>query len=600
MFKNFKVKDYQDIKEIEVGFEEGLKKLQEHIGKAKDAETLKKQDTLMRDFLGLAEIASILGTSASSDEIKETARDYEKKIIQVYDKFYVEAPIPSDADEYIRERLMKKKQATGAMLKTADETKRLDELKAELLDLQNTFSENVQDALEPIEFSILDLKEWGMPDTEINSRLKKGDDKVAVFTVARSDYVPFMKYVSNRDARYKMYAHKQDQAWDTNTPLIERAREVFSEITELLGFDDIPQYHMHNNLLARADELTQWMGVLFEKIESEVEQEYEMLSAHVPYEKLEVWDAAYAAKIAKEKLGFDSGKVDAHITWSTALDALFSGGLDFFGLHAQKVQSINLWHQDVEVYSVFQSDEKLGYLVFDPFGREDGSKKYNHFACWMGIWEDDLPVAVTIGNWARTGPIGTDGIKTLFHEVGHGLSWLLSKAPFCDLFYENDLVEIPSMMLEDMGISHNTREYLKDSDGNSLTEAEVEKYIEVKDLTKALYISRGLELSNIALSIYREPDRDLLDIVRSVYESEYNPFDYHPEMKFLGSFGHLLSDLYGSAYYVYMYSFVFADAIATKASQKNWDPNYGTKIRTQLFEKAGVENLADELESLTR
>ena len=186
--------------------------------------------------------------------------------------------------------------------------------------------------------------------------------------------------------------------------------------------------------------------------------------------------------------------------------ALFATAERLYGLRFVKVDGVELYHPDVELYEVREAaaadgqEERLVAL----FLADNYARANKQSGAWMSEfrqqcrnWNDytyeerpdgsihihsetatanQVPIVINNNNFAKAGDgpclLSFDDALTLFHEMGHGLHGMLSSVSYSRLAGTSvlrDFVELPSQLLEhwlrstdvvlqEYGIHHETGE----------------------------------------------------------------------------------------------------------------------------------------------
>ncbi|PIN18832.1 Neurolysin [Handroanthus impetiginosus] len=169
----------------------------------------------------------------------------------------------------------------------------------------------------------------------------------------------------------------------------------------------------------------------------------------------------YVKRIKEKQLDLDFGVVKQYFPINLVLPGIFKICQDLFGLRFEEVVDADVWHPDVQLFSVFDlsSGERMGYFYLDIYTREG---KYGHtcvVALQNGSWINStrqIPVALLISQLqkevdGRPGLLRFSEVVNLFHEFGHVVHHTCNRAPFArfsGLRLDPDFVEIPSLLLE--------------------------------------------------------------------------------------------------------------------------------------------------------
>ena len=177
---------------------------------------------------------------------------------------------------------------------------------------------------------------------------------------------------------------------------------------------------------------------------------------------LQPWDWwYYAEKLRKAKYALDEEELKPYFELNNVRKGAFGVATKLFGLQFEPLKDMPVYNPEVEVFKVTDADGALvGILYTDYFPR--ASKRPG---AWMnnilpqyidaeGV--DHRPVIINVGNFNKPTAgspslLSMDDVETLFHEFGHALHGLLSKAHYKSLSGTNtprDFVELPSQFME--------------------------------------------------------------------------------------------------------------------------------------------------------
>lgn len=194
--------------------------------------------------------------------------------------------------------------------------------------------------------------------------------------------------------------------------------------------------------------------------------------------------------------------------------------------------------------------------------------------------EKVLPLILIQCGFSSYGEISLDNLRTLFHETGHALQFLLSKqkpSPIIpDSVFVPEYMEIFSTIMEKMafwpetiaGIARHrfTGEYLDPSD--------IEDVLASRKADDHILLERKIRDANLDLILHGD-EQDLLDDLSD------------DEQKFLLRWHHIFANSYGARYYSYLWA---AAAAATAHQELNLmgDAPNVTKLRRLFSESAGA------------
>jgi len=266
------------------------------------------------------------------------------------------------------------------------------------------------------------------------------------------------------------------------------------------------------------------------------------------------------------------------------------------------------WDDDVRAIGVHakETDELLGYVFIDLYPRPG---KYTH-ACCGGIIHPLLrtqpdgsvqrrpAVAMVIANFpkAREGNpalLKHRDVETFFHEFGHamhfvlGATKLMSQSGYAVKF---DFVEMPSQIFEEWMFDHDLLKNLSKhyQTGEQMPDDLIKKIIDLKQFDSGFFVLRQTALSLLSLDCFSAGvDKDIDAIRESIWQRATPQVAPHPGTHFQANFGHLGG--YGSRYYVYMWSKVYAlDVFAQLRPQGLLNPAAGKVFIDKILGRGGT------------
>ena len=362
----------------------------------------------------------------------------------------------------------------GANLPEADK-ERLKAINQELAMLSLKFGQNVVNETNSIQIFVTDENELkGLPESAKSAAKEEataaGRPEAWLFTPKRTSFTPVLQYCENRALREQLlmaYTTRgnRDNKYD-NKAIICRTMALRIEKARLFGYDNPADYILqdcmaHNAKTVDAFLLSVWEPSLV-AAKKEAAALQEMMDRDLPGEKLMPWDWwYYAEKLRQEKYALDEEEIKPYFELSNVRRGAFGVATKLYGIQFEQVYDMPVYDPEVEVFRVTEKDGSLvGYLYTDYFpraGKRPGAWMNNISSQYIdaeGV--DHRPVIINVGNFNKPTQgnpslLSMDDVETLFHEFGHALHGLLSKAHYRSLSGTNtprDFVELPSQFME--------------------------------------------------------------------------------------------------------------------------------------------------------
>lgn len=511
----------------------------------------------------------------------------------------------------------------GALLKTAQK-KELMALNTELTSLYLTFNKNLLTATNSFQIVVEDeARLAGLPANVIAVAAEEaaarglGEGKW-VFTLHAPSRLPVLQYAADRELRRQMYEGYTTLAQSgeyNNLPVISDILNVRAKKAALLGFKDFGSYMTDNVMAKTVDNARNLLMQIWEpaiaRVKNEVNEMQKYAKKHGDKITIEPWDYYYyAEKLRLDKYNIDENEVRAYFPLEQVRKGIFTLAERLYGVKFTELKDAPKYYDEVVVYDVTDAltGEHIAVFMTDYFTR--ASKRQG---AWMsefkGTWTEDdgtssRPVIFNVGNFTRPAGdmpalLSLDEVATTFHEFGHGLHGMLTRARYksqAGTNVDRDFVELPSQITEHWALEPELlREYAHHYQTGEVIPDEL-----IKRLAAASSHNQGFmtaELCGAALLDLEfgelNPDGpvDVMAFEKQVTEKLGMPkqltYRYRPTY-FKHVFG---SDGYASGYYTYLWAEVLdTDAFELFKENDVFDPATAASFKKNILEAGGSED----------
>ncbi len=362
----------------------------------------------------------------------------------------------------------------GALL-TPEQKEELKKVNTELAELFLKFNKNLLAATNEFQIVVSDpARLSGLPESSVaqaaDEAKARGLEGKYVFTLHAPSRLPLLQYADDRDLRremYEGYTSLASKGQYNNYPVINDILKARTRKAALLGFDNFGAYATDNvmahNVAAAEDLLMQIWKPAVKKVEQEVAEMQALADKEGANITIEPWDYYYyAEKVRKDKYDLDENEVRQYFALDNVRKGIFAMAEKLYGVKFTPMPNAPKYYPEVEVFEVTDAatGEHVAVFMTDYFPR--ASKRQG---AWMsefkGSWTEpdgtsSRPVIYNVGNFTRptaTQPslLTLDEVETMFHEFGHGLHGMLSRARYkgqAGTNVDRDFVELPSQIHE--------------------------------------------------------------------------------------------------------------------------------------------------------
>jgi len=485
-------------------------------------------------------------------------------------------------------------------------------LREELVEIGQEFARNIASDVRSIRIPEGHAGLDGLPQDWIENHPEAEDGSVEV-TTEPTDYLTFMKYGTDRDRRRELYLIFAARGAPANLPVLEKMLARRNELAGLLGYETFADYATEDKMIGSADNAARFIdrvvGLTRDRVESELVELLEAIQADHPEETFaRDYDRFhYVDRVRAAKYDFDARDARPYFSYDAVTRGVIETSSRLYGISFRKAE-VPVWHEDVVVYDVVESEEVIARLFLDMHPRAD---KYKHAAMFdlvSGRQGERVPQACLVCNFPR--PTDTDpglmeprDATTYFHEFGHLLHHLLSgRHPYVSvsgIATEWDFVEVPSQLFEEWardpdvlaGFAHHHET------GEPIPADLVRRMREAEEYGKGLNAAMQMFYAELSLEYYRR-DPEQLDTTAVVRELKsrhvpFAPFEEGTSMQ--TAFGHL--DGYNALYYTYMWSLVLAKDIYSAFDGDLMNTETAKRYRETILAPGGSRDAADLVEA---
>ncbi len=442
-----------------------------------------------------------------------------------------------------------------------------------------------------------------------------------LFTPKRTSFTPVLQYCENRELRKQLlmdYTTRANHDNDNdNKSVILREMQLRIERAKLFGFDNPADYILQDCMAKDSKTVDAFLQSVWAPSLAAAKREaaelQKLLNEDLPGEKLQPWDWwFYAEKLRKAKYALDEEEIKPYFELGNVRRGAFGVATKLYGLQFEPLKDMPVYNPEVEVFKVTDAaGELIGILYTDYFpraGKRPGAWMNQILPQYIddnGV--DHRPVIINVGNFNKPTAgnpslLSMDDVETLFHEFGHALHGLMSKAHYKSLSGTNtprDFVELPSQFMENYAYEP---EVLKTyafhyQTGEVIPDELIAKINAAGKFNQGFVTTELLSASILDMDFHELTTAEGLDVNAFEQESlkKMGMIDeiivrYRPTF-----YNHIFTTGYEAGYYSYTWSAVLdADAFAAfKETGNLFDAETAARFR-HLLEQGGTRD-AQEL-----
>lgn len=360
----------------------------------------------------------------------------------------------------------------GGALLDKEKKEELKKINQQLVTLNDKYNANVLAETKNYKLIISDKNDLkGLPQWLIDNAAKVAEENNAkgkwIFTLDNSSVLPFLTYCDNRKLRQEIFTARINRANNANqydnNKITEQILHLRAKSAQLLGYDNFASFELEQRMAKNphnADSILEnCLKYAVVAAKNDIKEFQSMLSSDQKGAELKGWDMYYyAEKLKNKKYNFNEQQVRPYFEIENVKQGCFDNITKLYGLTFTKINNIQTYAEDVDVYQVKDKDgNHMGILYFDPYIRNGKSA-----GAWCTTFTPQYkykqkrisPIVQVCFNYAKLNGRSTltaDEALTVFHEMGHAVNEFLSDGTYpstSGTSVPTDFVEMPSQLAE--------------------------------------------------------------------------------------------------------------------------------------------------------
>lgn len=569
----------------------------------------------------IAEIAEqaipLLNQAANNVNLNEQLFQRIKQIYDMRDKMGL-----TPVQKRLVEKYYRKFAERGAAL-PADKKEQLIKVNEEISNLFIQFNKNLLNATNSFFITVYNKEDLaGLPESSIavaaEEAKKRGLDGLWVFTLHNPSRLPVLQSADNRglrEAMYKGYTSNAYKGANSNLEIIKKIVKLRAEKAKIMGFDTFAQMMTSRVMAGTPEAAEDLLMKVFEPAAAKAREEVKEMQAYADKNghniTIQPWDYYYyVGKVKADKFNIDENEVRKYFPLESVLNGLFYTVEKLYGIKMVEMPDAPKYMDEVRVFDVqdAKTGEHIAVWMCDYFPR--ATKRQG---AWMeelqnaGMYENGeqkRPIVYNVGNFTR--PAGDtpalltlDEVETLFHEFGHALQGMLTRAPYRSISgtsVDRDYVELCSQINEHWAFEPEVMKlYAKHyKTGEPISDEMIEKIEAAENFGQGFTATELAGAALLDLEWGRNPGTGEIDVVE-VENNFADKIGMPKEITYRYRspyFKHIFgSDGYASGYYTYLWAQVLeADAWELFKKKGIFDPKTAAAFKKLIVESGDTED----------
>ncbi len=514
----------------------------------------------------------------------------------------------------------------GANLSDTEKTE-LKKINEEISTLESQFGTKLLAATRDAAYAASDKSNLtGLSDAQLASaaqaaqqRKEGGKSEGWLLTLQNTTQQPYLASLNDRATRQAVFENSWNRAErggpnDTRATITQLA-QLRARKAKLLGFKNFAEWQLQDQMAKTPQAALKFMDDLVPSTTANAAAEasdiHQLMSKQNGGSEVEPWDwDYYAAQVRKAKYDLDEAQVRPYFELSHVLEnGVFYAANQLYGLTFHERKDLPVYHPDVRVFEVMDTDGKPLALFYCDYFKRDNKKG----GAWMSNLVGQskllgtLPVVYNVANFSKPAEgqpalISFSDVTTMFHEFGHALHGMFADSQYPSLSgtaVARDFVEFPSQFNEHWStypsvFSHYAKHY---ETGAAMPAELAEKLVKAKTFNQGYSLTEILAAAELDMQWHtigvnaqiESPDAfEKQALAKTKLAISYVPPRYRSTY-----FSHIWATGYAAGYYAYLWSEMLDDdAYQWFVDNGGLTRANGDRLRKMVLSRGNTEDLA--------
>ncbi|CRH29418.1 peptidyl-dipeptidase Dcp [Pantoea ananatis] len=413
----------------------------------------------------------------------------------------------------------------------------------------------------------------------------RGLENAWLLVLQNTTQQPALRSLEDRPTRQALFqaAMTRSEKNDDNDTraLVLRLAQVRAEQAKLLGFASFAAWQLQDQMAKTPDAAFAFMRNIVPAARARAEREAAAIQQTIDSQQgnftLGAWDwNFYAEQVRRAQYDLDESQIKPYFELNSVLEkGVFWAATQLYGIQFTQRHDLPVYHPDVQVYEIFDTDGSGMALFYTDFFKRDSKGG----GAWMSNFVnqstllDEKPVIYNVCNYTKPANgepalLSWDDVITLFHEFGHTLHGLFASQRYPSLSgteTPRDFVEFPSQINEHWAsepqvFRHFARHY---QTGEAMPAALHEKIIRAGKFNKGYEMTELLAAALLDLHWHSLEGKTPVQSVDAFEQQALRSDDIDlaavPPRYRSSYFQHIWGGGYSAGYYAYIWTQMLAD-----------------------------------------
>ncbi|MFK5878690.1 MAG: M3 family metallopeptidase [Flavobacteriaceae bacterium] len=446
----------------------------------------------------------------------------------------------------------------------------------------------------------------------------KTDSGTYEIPVMNSTRGPVMKNAKSEATRKEFTIEYSNRGAEKNLVILDSLVSKRYQIGKVMGYKSYAEYNVNSKMAKTPETVWNFINDLVDRSKEKAIADHEVLKVARNKDQniksdapVNPWDISYYNnEILKNKYKVDGEKVREYLPMKESIEGMLAMYQQLLGFEFKKVENPSVWHEEVEMYQVYEGDKLRGIFYLDLFPRPNKESWFYGVGLTEGRLTKEgyeVPVKMLLGNFTRATDklpslLSYGELNTLFHEFGHIMDGVSYEGEFSSQAgSKRDFAEAMSQIFENWIADYNIlSSFAKHYETGEVFPKELfDNMKDSKNLSSGMGAQRSLRFCLYDLNLYdkydpkvgldtdelwRQLDKEMGVIPRYIEGT-------HPQ----GSWIHI--NTHPVYYYGYLWSEVYAQDMFTEFEKNGLlDSETGIRYRKIILANGTQRDIVEAVE----
>ncbi len=281
-------------------------------------------------------------------------------------------------------------------------------LSKEISELSSEYSTNMNSSNEIL---VLDGNGAKGLSENLKNTYKVAENRYEI-PVINATRLPVLNNAQSEETRKAYYIKYFNIGSEKNLEILDELIQKRYELAKLLGYESYAAYNLYPKMAKNPETVWKFLNDLIDKSKEKAKSDLQILQElkkkdthNILSTTLMDWDVDYYTnQILKTQYQVDHEKIREYLPMEQCLTGILDVYETLFGLEFRKIDDASVWHEEVDMYEIYDGENLMGRFYLDLFPRPNKESWFYGVELKSGRATKDgyeVPSSMLLGNFTR-------------------------------------------------------------------------------------------------------------------------------------------------------------------------------------------------------